>query len=127
MIDEVPYGYSTGKFGRIAGMVGVVVRNNDIIEDCDIRLLQNSRDPVSVARDSRRVRLRRSRRALIPWESRIHQHRLSGTRYEERGLAAFGIDEINIQRFLRRLLALEQLNQPQKRRLRGDSRIIQHL
>src|SRR6267154_3555389 len=104
MIDEVPYGYATGKFRRITSVVGMIVRDDYIIENSDIRLLQNRRDPVGVPRDSRRVRFSRSRRSLIPRESRVHQHRLSGRRYEERSLAAFSVAEMNIQWLLRRLL-----------------------
>src|SRR5712692_8936420 len=87
-------------------MVAVVVRDDHIIEDGDIRLLQYGADAVSVprwpgsARRGHSASAGRGRHALIPREPRIHQHGLPRMRQKQRGLAALGINEINVQSFL---------------------------
>jgi len=54
----MPNGDSIGELGRVTRMIAVIVRDDHVVEHGDIRLLQNRRDPVRIARDPRRTRLR---------------------------------------------------------------------
>ena len=92
-----------GEFRRVAGVIPVKVRDHHVVEHVHIRQLQHRHDAVRVARDARSVRFR-GQRALIARKSRVHQHRLSRGRNEQRGLPAFRVQEINIQRLFLRLL-----------------------
>ena len=95
------------QFRRIAGVVRVKVRDDDVIQDAYICQLQDRHDAVRIARNIRSIR-RSGRHALIAGKSSVHQHRLARRRNEQRGLPAFGIQEINIQRlFLRWLLRVD--------------------
>src|SRR6516162_2515821 len=86
-------------------MIPMVVRDDHIVENHYIRQLQHTRDAVGIARDLWRLGRGRSAwrggHALISGEARVHQHRFSIRRHKERGLSAFGIEEIDIQGFLR--------------------------
>jgi hypothetical protein len=102
MIHEVTNREAIGQFRGVPHMVAVIMRDHHPIENGNSGLFENGADAVGVARDRRAGRILRRcvRHALVPRESRIHQHGLARRSHKERGLAALGIDEINIERAL---------------------------
>ena len=122
MIDKMANGNAMREFRRVPDVVSVKVRDHHVIEDAHIRRLQHRHDAVRVARDAWSVRLR-GRHALIARKSRVHQHRLSRGRNEQRGLPAFRVQEINIQRlFLCRLLLRVTLSKTEQSRAMATRR-----
>src|ERR1019366_2776962 len=96
-------------------------RDHHVVEDIHIRQFQDRHDSVRVTRDAGGVRFSRQR-ALIAGKSRVHQHRLSRGRNEQRGLAALGVQEINIQRLFLRLLLRADERKRNKQGRRNEKR-----
>ena len=67
-----------------ADMIGVVMRDDEVVDARDACLLRRRRDAVGVtAAESR--------------EAGVDEHRLAGRRHEQRGLSPFDVDEIDAQ------------------------------
>jgi hypothetical protein len=82
VIDEGPYRDLVDQLGDAASMVIVIVGQQDVVDFADARALGSSKNPVGVA-------------AIVVRPTRVNEQRLPGWSYEQCGLAAFDIDEVN--------------------------------
>ena len=72
-----------------AHVIVVVVRDDEIVERADARLLHGGRDALGIAQ-------------RVGRPAGVDQHRLARRRDDERRLAAFDVDEVQPQRLRRR-------------------------
>jgi len=89
-------------------MIAVIVRDDHVVEHGDICLLQNRHDPVRIARDPRRTRLRGRRCALIAREPVSTSIDCPEGETNNVAWPPLCVDEIDVQMFL--LLHLLRVN-----------------
>ena len=83
--DDGPELHPRGQLLHAADVIRVVVRDHEIVDRADARLLHCRGNALGIAQRVRRP-------------AGIHQHRLTRRRDDERRLAAFDVDEIQPQR-----------------------------
>ena len=86
MIEEGSDGDARDKLGNAAGVVGVVMGDEDVVDLAETRLLGGGDDAVRVT-------------AVLSGPARVDEERLVLRGDEERGLAAFYVDEVDAQCF----------------------------
>ena len=77
-----------GELGEPAEVIAVPVRDDQVVDLRQARIVDGFHDAAGIAR-----------RGDGAGVARVHQHRLTGGRDEERGIAAFHVDDIDRQRF----------------------------
>ena len=85
VVDEHFDGQAPGHFGHAAEMVTVEVRNEQIVQLADTRVAGGSHDAIRIAVGK-------------PGVAGVDEHRLPGRRHDQRRLAAFDVDEVDVER-----------------------------
>ena len=75
-------GHLLGDVDQAAIVIAVVVRQPEVVDLLHARELQHLENPIQVA---------------LAGVAGVHEQRLPGGRYEQRGLAAFGVDVIDVE------------------------------
>ena len=86
--------------GNAADVIGVVVRDHEIVDAREAGLSNNGRNTVGVA-------------AVEAHVAGVHQQRFAGGRHDQRGLTAFDVDDMDVERLF--WLRSRQLGRPRER------------
>ena len=81
MVDEGADGQPAGELRHAAGMVLVKMRDQEVVDSFDAGVLGGRGDAIGVP-------------AVVAGPTGVDQHGFAGGRHEQRGLAAFDVDEV---------------------------------
>ncbi len=115
MIDEGPDWNAFRQLDQVADVIHVVVRGDQIVDLFHTRVSDRGHDPIQVSRTR---------------ETRVDEGRLARWRHVQGGLAAFNVDDPDVERFRAPRLSSEKHrtattnNNPARRRFIGSSRIL---
>ena len=86
VVDERTYRHARRQRRHAADVIGVVVRDHQIVDAREAGLLHGGGDAVGVA-------------IVEADEAGVDQHRLAAWRHQQRRLPAFDVDEMDFERF----------------------------
>ena len=85
MVDEFADGDLRGELGQAAEVIAVPVRDDQMIDLGEAGVMDGIHDAAGIANGAGRD------------VARIHEQRLAGGRDEERGVAAFDVDDVDVE------------------------------
>ena len=85
MVDELPDRNARSELGHAAEVIAVPVGGDQVIDAAEAGILDRGHDPVRIPRRRR------------PAVAGVDQHRLSGRRDEQGGVAALDVDDIDLE------------------------------
>ena len=87
VVDVLTDGNTLGQLGHRTEVIGVPVRGDEVVNTGEPRVFRGSHHPICISP---------GRRTAI---AGVDEHRLTRRGHEERGVPAFDVDEVDVQRF----------------------------